>query len=501
MAWRRVWGYIAMQVLAGSVGAVFTDAMAVRGRHIYVHPAPDFAWLDAGICEVVYSAVFCFVALNCMASMQSSSQGERNQYFALAVGFVGITAGYSTHDISGAFLNPAVTLGYTFFGGPHGFLSNFHEQAWGAFYVGAQVTGAVAATLLFFMVRPEELHALGVHGRGLGFRRALSVVCPGCCGLDGREGDKQDQCLEEAVPPLAASEHDVATAPWPARLLSEFIGTYVIVLTYGLTSICVYLENGGVPVGATNSTRVAVLGNSTQVASAGNLTGHATQAHDTASGHHSASTVAWAVGAAVLSMVYALASASGGHFNPSVTLAVVLSGRGCCSMAEGLTIMVVQAGAAITAALTYVCVHRGRTKHLRLQDLGPHSDYGWSSVAIGETAFTLAVALVYLCMLTVKSARYGKAPSVQSFQFALAIGLCVTAGGFALESISGGPINPAIALGHEAGNFMSSGFVLSDRLRITASYALWESLGGLLAAVVFAVLHPLEYKKDPLLAA
>merc|ERR1719160_935933 len=37
---------------------------------------------------------------------------------------------------------------------------------------------------------------------------------------------------------------------------------------------------------------------------------------------------AWSIAASLMSMIYALGNVSGAHFNPAVTVAIVLSGRG-----------------------------------------------------------------------------------------------------------------------------------------------------------------------------
>merc|ERR1719410_1976621 len=217
------------------------------------------------------------------------------------------------------------------------------------------------------------------------------------------------------------------------------------------------------------------------------------------------STVAWATGAAVLCMAYSLANVSGGHFNPAVTLAAMCTGK--CGgpghrvfgAMESLSFMVAQAGASILAALTYVCVHRGEGDFKEVVDFGPKHDYGWSAVFIGEAIFTLAVALCVLCTTTVRDPRYPKAPSTRSFQFAFAIGMCVTAGGFALEGITGGNLNPAVSLGVSTANFIGSGFHVGERMSRFLSYAIPQMSGGLMAAAAFRLAHPLEYKEDPLL--
>jgi len=75
--------------------------------------------------------------------------------------------------------------------------------------------------------------------------------------------------------------------------------------------------------------------------------------------------------------------------------------------------------------------------------------------------------------------------------YGLIIGFCIVAGGWAIGTISGGALNPAVALGIDAAH-ATHGFTLSNCLLYTA----FEMLGAGLAAVIFSVLRVEEYEKD-----
>jgi len=64
-----------------------------------------------------------------------------------------------------------------------------------------------------------------------------------------------------------------------------------------------------------------------------------------------------------------------------------------------------------------------------------------------------------------------------NFQFALCIGSCITAGGFAVGAVSGASLNPGVAIGIAFQGFCGFGKMIH--------YALFELTGGLMAAMVF----------------
>jgi len=142
---------------------------------------------------------------------------------------------------------------------------------------------------------------------------------------------------------------------------------------------------------------------------------------------------AFSISASLMCMIFALGTVSGAHFNPAVTVAVVASRRGKCSPGEGAKYMVAQLAAGILAARTY-CLITGDT----FTSLRP-ADSNWGQVFMAELIWTAVLAFVVLSVATVQSSL--------SEYFGLAIGLCVTVGGCAIGGISGGSLNPAVSLG------------------------------------------------------
>merc|ERR1719240_1796326 len=145
-------------------------------------------------------------------------------------------------------------------------------------------------------------------------------------------------------------------------------------------------------------------------------------------------------------MIFAPGDVSGANFNPAVTVAILASGRS--ALAGGPA----QAGAyigsqlvgGVVAAFTYSAMHHGRSF-----DLGPKAPYGWVGAVAGEAVFTFVLCFVVLNVATTKNAL--------KQYFGLAIGSCVTAGGLAIGSVSGGSLNPAVSVGISAAAVVGGG--------------------------------------------
>lgn len=169
------------------------------------------------------------------------------------------------------------------------------------------------------------------------------------------------------------------------RYLTEFVGTFFLVATIGLT----VLEPGG----------------------AGNL-------------------APLAIGSILMVMVFAGGHVSGAHYNPAVTIAVFL--RGKCPAGDVAPYMVAQlAGASVAAAL--VLFLKGN----------PPVEMASPDIAralVAEFLFTFALCYVVLNVATAKGT------SGNSF-YGLAIGFTVLAGAYSVGAVSGGVFNPAVAVG------------------------------------------------------
>ncbi len=175
-----------------------------------------------------------------------------------------------------------------------------------------------------------------------------------------------------------------------------------------------------------------------------------------------------AIGAALMVMVYAGGHISGAHYNPAVTLAVLLRGR--ISVGQAIPYMAVQIIGGIAAAFV--------VKYLIGDDKMPAEAVANPNAVkalIAEITGTFALAYVVLNVATAKE-------NTGNSYFGLAIGFTVTAMAYALGGISGGAFNPAVATGI---SFM----------KMAAWSDIWIYLAGcfggaVLAAIVFNMNNP-----------
>jgi aquaporin Z len=138
-----------------------------------------------------------------------------------------------------------------------------------------------------------------------------------------------------------------------------------------------------------------------------------------------------AIGSVLMVMIYAGGHISGGHYNPAVTMGVWVRGRSTTADAIAYWVAQILAGLAAAFVVLYL---RNFPKPAAPAAL----DVGRSLVA--EFLFTFALAYVVLNVATAKG-------TAGNSNYGLAIGFTVLAGAYAVGGISGGAFNPAVAVG------------------------------------------------------
>uniref|UniRef100_A0A7S2IJF3 Aquaporin n=1 Tax=Zooxanthella nutricula TaxID=1333877 RepID=A0A7S2IJF3_9DINO len=329
--------YIGVQIVAGILAAFSYGALFAATFRL--EPQGGASMLQACFVEVLYTFVLCFVLLSVMVAKKNTP----NTFYGIAVGSVVVAGAYGAGALSRGCFNPAVAIGVDIGGSGLGLLYCLH-------YTLAEVVGALVAVGAFRFIRPEDFRKSG----GL-----ASVV------------------------------------------VSEFLGTFVLVLTVGLNVL-----------------------------------------------EHSVSG-AFSIAASLACMMYAVGSVSGGHFNCAVTLAVFASRRDFKLRPFRIAIYIAaQLLGAAAAAGCYVAA-TGRSFHL-----GPSAGTSLGAAAIAEVIFTFLLCYVYLATSVSKTT---KDPAV----FPLAVGACVAAGGNAVGAISGAALNPAVSFGIALGHLFADGSALA----------------------------------------
>lgn len=173
-----------------------------------------------------------------------------------------------------------------------------------------------------------------------------------------------------------------------------------------------------------------------------------------------------AIGAVLVAMVYMGGYISGAQYNPAVTLAVLM--RGKMSSRDAIAYMFTQIIGGTFAALTYSLI----SNKPFVPNLGARVDT--ISALTLEILFTFALASVVLHVATSKR-------NTDNHYYGLAIGLTVMAGAFATGPISGGVLNPAVAVGPILLDVKD----LSHNLPHLLIYIVGPLAGGALAAVVY----------------
>ena len=182
--------------------------------------------------------------------------------------------------------------------------------------------------------------------------------------------------------------------------------------------------------------------------------------------------VSFAFGLSVLTMAYAVGHVSGGHFNPAVTVAMILDKR--APVVEGVAYIVAQIIGAIAAAVVVMltvsqdAVKAGITK--------PAADITDISALVIEIIFTA----IFLTVILIVSKRNGT-------MAVLAIPFTLVAIHFAIATTTGSSVNPARSIG--------SALVGGDLNQLWI-YIVGPTIGGIIGYGVYKLMDGGE--EDPL---
>ncbi len=173
-----------------------------------------------------------------------------------------------------------------------------------------------------------------------------------------------------------------------------------------------------------------------------------------------------AIGSALMIMVYMGGHISGGHYNPAVSLGVML--RGKLEGKELVPYWISQIlGAFLAAVVVYVIL--GKTFAP-----APAAEVSAVSALLVEFLFTFALVLVVL-----QTATSDK--TAGNSYYGLAIGFTVMVGAMAGGPVSGGAFNPAVGIGPILFQTIMGGGGIADLWL----YLVGPLLGGVVAAFVF----------------
>eukprot|EP00933_Yihiella_yeosuensis_P030625 TRINITY_DN2423_c1_g1_i1.p1 TRINITY_DN2423_c1_g1~~TRINITY_DN2423_c1_g1_i1.p1 ORF type:complete len:451 (-),score=106.37 TRINITY_DN2423_c1_g1_i1:64-1416(-) len=216
-----------------------------------------------------------------------------------------------------------------------------------------------------------------------------------------------------------------------AKCASEFVGTYLLILTVG----CCVLGGAGIWAGI-------------------------------------------AIASVLMVSIYSLGGISGANFNPAVSFSLALSkqmGGPGMSWSDASKYMATQAAAGVLAGLTYVAIFQ------KSFNLTPGKGFGWLNSCLAELLYTFMLCFVVLNVAAAKK------NSIEKGQYyGIAIGFVIIAGAYGAGAISGGCFNPAVALGVDAASAML-GF------GNCFAWIVAEIIGAALATVAFKVVRPEDF--------
>jgi len=224
----------------------------------------------------------------------------------------------------------------------------------------------------------------------------------------------------------------VSHSHW-CKYLAEFVGTYFLVLTVGC---CVLTGSVGAAI---------------------------------------------SIGSVLMVMIYALGSVSGAHFNPAVTVAILLSARRLLEVTDAFAYIIAQLLGGLCAGLTYRAIF---SMAFTLEPVGHHTAL---ASGIVEVVYTMALCYVVLNVATTQKQDGNN-------YFGLAIGFTVVSAALAIGGLSGCCLNPAVAFGTMSVQAFDMGMAAMQYFPL---YFFCPYIGSALACVAFYLVQKAdEYRSD-----
>jgi len=201
---------------------------------------------------------------------------------------------------------------------------------------------------------------------------------------------------------------------------------------------------------------------------------------------------AWATIACLMSVTYALVGVSGSHFNPVVSLGMMVSGREKISILDSMVYCALQSGAAALAGIVVGACSQagGNLDEQPVPDIimgvwqGDGIRMPWSSY-VAEFVFTGGLVLVVLILATARQPLLA-----QLFQ-GIAVASCLAAASVTMGTAFGAALNPAVALGLLVMASLYHPGSMNPRKMLF--WILIELLGSLVAALLFRWLGPHDH--------